>query len=430
MWFYGFIFFVNVVAILCSVLALVKLIKELRVVAAKLQHGNDHSSIVDRTTENQMNKSIKKRQSGVFTKVVLRCIIYPLGKYMIYFIIIFFLSFNQFPTVPFLVNIFGLINQMNMSINNVIPSYAMTMLDIIFASLEGFLVAIVFFTDPAITSLIKKNYRTSVQKYVQEYTKVTQEEADKNNDMITAPTSSTNTNRSNTAYNPNPNLNPTITLPNAAGLGPHDANIYDISRASDDDRSIRQLQLKRGTYSTKLVAMRKVQVEVTRQITHSRKNSGSSGGSTRHQKHNSLASSSLSSAHVASPEAAVIKSYNAPTPTGSQQSHSQTSFSTVLKDMYLPYKSPFMATFYHFILTVICRVKKQPGNYLPPNTERDTFCVQEEEEYEMDEDYYEEDLPGSSRFNHTGDDDSEKIDIYTRAAQRRKRKTIASTQHF
>lgn len=326
-------------------------------------------------------------------------------------------------------NIFGLINQLNMVVNNTPPTFAMTMLDIIFASLEGFFVAIVFFTDPAITSLTKKSYRASVQKYVQEYTKVTQEEADKNNDMITAPTngSTLNTNKSSTGYAANPNT--TSTLPNTAGLAPHDDHIYDTSRPSDDDRSIRQLQQKRGNYSTKSIAMRKVQVEVTRQITYSRKNSG---GSARHQKHGSPANSTFSSAPAISSESTVVKSYNAPTPTGSQ-SHSQTSISTTLKDMYLPYSSPFMATIYHFILTVICRVKKKPDNYLPPNTERDTFCVQEEEEYTDDEDYYEQnnDIPGSSSpgFNRTNDDDSEKINIYTRAAQKR-RKTIASTQHF
>jgi hypothetical protein len=81
MWFYAFLFFVNVVAIVCSILALIKLLKVLRVVAVKLQHENDHSSVVDRKTENQMKKTIKRKQSSVFAKVVLRCIIYPLGKY-------------------------------------------------------------------------------------------------------------------------------------------------------------------------------------------------------------------------------------------------------------------------------------------------------------------------------------------------------------
>lgn len=52
--------------------------------AAQLQNDNDNSSVANRRNEDQMQKSIKKRQSSVFTKVVLRCIIYPLGKYSMY----------------------------------------------------------------------------------------------------------------------------------------------------------------------------------------------------------------------------------------------------------------------------------------------------------------------------------------------------------
>lgn len=66
---------------------------------------------------------------------------------------------------------------MELMINNGInPSFAIAMLDVFFSRIEGFLVALVFFSDPAVTSMIVEGYRSFYQKYVVEYTTVTKEE--------------------------------------------------------------------------------------------------------------------------------------------------------------------------------------------------------------------------------------------------------------
>ncbi|KAI7907801.1 uncharacterized protein BX663DRAFT_547475 [Cokeromyces recurvatus] len=141
MCFYAFIFFVNIIAVLCSIVAIKKLIHEQKLVASRM----------DPNIRPQLYQIVKKRLNNVFTKVVLRCIIYPL--------------------VPFLSNIFGFILQMVISTSsNITPSFSLTLLDTMFSSIQGFFVAVVFFTDPTITSFIKSSFKTCVQKYVIEYT--------------------------------------------------------------------------------------------------------------------------------------------------------------------------------------------------------------------------------------------------------------------
>lgn len=56
------------------------------------------------------------------------------------------------------------------------PTYTIAMLDVFFSRIEGFLVSLVFFSDPAVTSMIVEGYRNFYQKYVVEYTTVTKEE--------------------------------------------------------------------------------------------------------------------------------------------------------------------------------------------------------------------------------------------------------------
>lgn len=80
MWFYGFIFFVNVIAIFCSVAAMIKLLHEQKLLAQKMNGIAISSSLTDIHTDENMDTSIKKRHSYVFSTVVVRCIVYPLGN--------------------------------------------------------------------------------------------------------------------------------------------------------------------------------------------------------------------------------------------------------------------------------------------------------------------------------------------------------------
>lgn len=57
-----------------------KLIHEQRLVATKMHTMNADSEITSKYAGNQLDKSVKQRHDNVFFKVVLRCIIYPLGN--------------------------------------------------------------------------------------------------------------------------------------------------------------------------------------------------------------------------------------------------------------------------------------------------------------------------------------------------------------
>lgn len=159
MWFYGFIFFVNVIAIFCSVAAMIKLIREQKALAEKMNDIAISSSLSNIHADENMDTSIKKRHSYVFSTVVVRCIVYPL--------------------VPFLVNIFGFILQLVLTTQEYPPGYAFSMLDVVFSNIGGFFVALVFFTDPAITSVMKAAYDGWRKKYVDEYTLVPRKDVEK-----------------------------------------------------------------------------------------------------------------------------------------------------------------------------------------------------------------------------------------------------------
>lgn len=79
MWCYGFIFFVNIIAVCCSVIAMTKLILEQRVVESRMHSINADSEFTSKQTDKQLDKTVKRRHNNVFSKVVLRCTIYPLG---------------------------------------------------------------------------------------------------------------------------------------------------------------------------------------------------------------------------------------------------------------------------------------------------------------------------------------------------------------
>lgn len=87
MWFYGCIFFVNVIAIVCSITAMIKLLHEHKQLEKKMNNIALQSSFTSRDNE-RLDKSLKKKRNAIFTTVVVRCILYPLGKiHLLYFII-------------------------------------------------------------------------------------------------------------------------------------------------------------------------------------------------------------------------------------------------------------------------------------------------------------------------------------------------------
>lgn len=78
MWHYAFIFLSIVIATACSVIALIKLVREHNNSINRFIHVTSDSQTVN-TTNNIILQQRLKYQSNVFTKVVSRCIIYPLG---------------------------------------------------------------------------------------------------------------------------------------------------------------------------------------------------------------------------------------------------------------------------------------------------------------------------------------------------------------
>lgn len=157
-----------------------KLIREQRFVESRMHTIHTDSAFTSEQTDRQLSKAVKQQHSNVFSKVVVRCITYPLGK----------LRLNMYGLpcltcgilVPFLVNIFGFILQMLITATKKTPSYTLAMLDIVFSCLEGVFVAGVFFTDPAITSFMSETYAGWYEKYVEQYVVVPQQD-----DKKTAP---------------------------------------------------------------------------------------------------------------------------------------------------------------------------------------------------------------------------------------------------
>lgn len=80
MWHYGFIFLSIVIATGCSIIALVKLVHEHNNLISRFIHIASTSETAD-TANSNIQQRIKS-QSNIFTKVVSRCIIYPLGNYI------------------------------------------------------------------------------------------------------------------------------------------------------------------------------------------------------------------------------------------------------------------------------------------------------------------------------------------------------------
>ncbi|ORZ25475.1 hypothetical protein BCR42DRAFT_400244 [Absidia repens] len=145
MWYYGFLFFINILAGISSAIALYKLIHEQRA----LRKNIDNTTYMGEASTNQIGSRIQRRHSAILSKVVTRCIIYPL--------------------IPLLVNIWGFGIQMMMTVSNSPPPFILAMFDTVFACLEGFFVLIVFFTDPALTAFLDDRLQYWRKIYVEEY---------------------------------------------------------------------------------------------------------------------------------------------------------------------------------------------------------------------------------------------------------------------
>ncbi|KAI7907234.1 uncharacterized protein BX663DRAFT_495279, partial [Cokeromyces recurvatus] len=149
--YYGFLFFVIVIAFACSTMALFKLLRENRMVIRKFVHIAATSQTVE-TANNTIQQRIKY-QSNVFIRVVSRCIIYPL--------------------VPLLSNIWGFIFQIILTDTSTnTPNYPLALVDVTFKSLQGLFTAIVFFSDPAMTSFMNEQWKLCKQKYVDDYSQI------------------------------------------------------------------------------------------------------------------------------------------------------------------------------------------------------------------------------------------------------------------
>lgn len=80
MWFYGFLFLSVMIAAVCSVIALVKLTREHHTLVGKWIHIASMSQTAE-PAQSSVDQRVKA-QSSVFMRVVSRCVLYPLGKYM------------------------------------------------------------------------------------------------------------------------------------------------------------------------------------------------------------------------------------------------------------------------------------------------------------------------------------------------------------
>jgi hypothetical protein len=303
-----------------------KLIQEQKQFVTRLQHANHHSTHYGSPTNNQLKSTVKKQHHTVFTKVVLRCIIYPLGKKRNR-PAFFYFSIHNLIIVPFLVNIFGFVNQLTIA-GTKQPTFTMVVMSTIFSSIGGFLVALVFFTDPAITSGISHIYKNLQKKYVQEYTVILCEKAS-NHDKPLDIYITTSTVASSVQ-------SPLLPL-NYATL--RAKTIYEIRPVStvSADKS-----LSSGEH-TKIIMRR---VELNNDASH---------------YHSQTHVYSAESSNVTIPHHAVVRNTN-PIDSSSPLHNAQYSF--------IPYKHPWMASVARFILTGFgTRSKKehhhQPYDYPP-----------------------------------------------------------------
>ncbi|KAI9308957.1 hypothetical protein BJ944DRAFT_259308 [Cunninghamella echinulata] len=178
MWYYGFLFLINVCAVLFSIIALCKLVSEQRAIRENIDK-NIYMGEAS-TNNNQAPNKYQTRRSTVISKVVIRCIVYP--------------------TIPLLVNIWGFVIQLMITIGETPPSFVISMFDTVFACLEGFFVAMVFYSDPALTEFVKSRIQHFHRIYVQEYRLI---EVNQDEESLNDETNSNNSNskrKSRTLY--------------------------------------------------------------------------------------------------------------------------------------------------------------------------------------------------------------------------------------
>ncbi|CAO3578018.1 unnamed protein product [Absidia cylindrospora] len=132
MWFYCCIFFVTMVAFICSTIAIIKLMKDYRTI----QHLF------------KSRRQVVPKQVPVYSQVVVRCLLYPI--------------------VPLISNFCGFLEQCIIITGNY-PPYSLNLASSICHGLSGFLVALIFLNDPAITQIFSGWYDHWFYKHVIEY---------------------------------------------------------------------------------------------------------------------------------------------------------------------------------------------------------------------------------------------------------------------
>lgn len=75
MWFYSFLFFSIFVAALCSAIASIKLVREQRMIT----YENESSETINAAIDGGSTQ-YNRRKPNVFRRVIIRCVMYPLGK--------------------------------------------------------------------------------------------------------------------------------------------------------------------------------------------------------------------------------------------------------------------------------------------------------------------------------------------------------------
>ncbi|KAF1804003.1 hypothetical protein FB192DRAFT_1470540, partial [Mucor lusitanicus] len=151
MWFYGCLFLSVIIAVICSIIALVKLTHEHHTLVGKWVHIASMSQTAE-SAQSSVEQRIKA-QSNVFMRVISRCVLYPL--------------------VPFISNIWGFIFQIYLiNPHNGVPNFSFSLADAVFKCLQGFFVSIVFFSDPAMTHYISEQWGCFKEKYVEEFSQI------------------------------------------------------------------------------------------------------------------------------------------------------------------------------------------------------------------------------------------------------------------
>jgi hypothetical protein len=81
MWFYAFLFLTVLTAVACSVIALIKLMREHHNLIGNFANIPNNNNLECTDTANSQIQKCLKSQTNIFRRVVTRCVIYPLGNY-------------------------------------------------------------------------------------------------------------------------------------------------------------------------------------------------------------------------------------------------------------------------------------------------------------------------------------------------------------